>query len=526
MAPSGELGGAYSDDTDMVGWWTPSILTDPEGFAPLARDCMTRMAAGVLKHTLYNGVNRSVTDPLHAYEEGQNLVSHMPLVFYGNPQYIEWLMTSIRTCDKWMYRTPEGALNWRVAEFGWRTAENPPAGIPAKVSGDADLMLHPHLILAWYNGNPDVIERIVAYTAGMPDPYVQRAYGGGASIHMAAYWFTGGPNCLHFPKKAATGDYSHNDIWAWFKRQPDAAVHAREAREQPWWPKWVGFYETRAGCGHMAWAVKQRRDILVKSLEHVLWGPPEEGGCERFFYMWTEAQLLTDRVFLPVQPVAQAMLGGYTVRNKLWPAYAVSYEGLGKDFAALVLDQGRDRLKLVMINLAEKPRGGAFRVWQLDPCRYELKAGPDANDDGAMDGVERTETLKLRRMDAVPVSLPPRKLMVCELRQVERLGDLSRLPDPAIGPGDVARDGSALKVTVHNIGNTPVRDLIVAVVDASGKPLATGKVGQLDAPLDLTPRTVVLDLRCPEGKARVVLDPENAVEEIAESNNEAPVPGK
>ena len=76
------------------------------------------------------------------------------------------------------------------------------------------------------------------------------------------------------------------------------------------------------------------------------------------------------------------MLGGYTARNKLWPAYAAHYEGLSGDFAALVLAQGRDKLKVVMVNLAETARTGSMVVWQLEHGEYELKSGPDADDDG------------------------------------------------------------------------------------------------------------------------------------------------
>jgi len=523
MAPSGELGGAYNDDTCMVADWTPSILMDSEGFAPIARHCMMLMSAGVLQHTLYAGVNRSLTDPLHAYEEGMNLMSQMPLVFYGDPRYIEWLMTSIRTCDKWMYRTPQGSLKWRVSRFGWRTAKNPPKEIPPNVSGDADLMLNPHLTLAWYNGNPNAIQRIVDYTEGMPDPYRPRAYNGGGSVHIAAYWFTGDPKHLHFPKKTAKGDYAYGDLWAWFKRQPDATALAPEAREQPWWPQWERFYRNRADSrGDMAWAVRPDRGVLAKSLEHVLWGLPEAAGVERFFYMKTMAQPFTDRVSLPVAPLAQAMLGGYTLRNKFWPAYALSYEGLGGDFAAIVLDHGRDRLKVVMINLREGPREGAFRVWQLDHGRYELKVGPDLNDDGELDSVESVRTLELARMDAVPVNLPPRRLTVYELRLVEKLDDLYTRADLAMSVEDVVQEDGKLKLTVHNIGGRAARDILVAAVDGSGKVLETATIAELEAPLDLLPKVATLELPAANA-ANILIDPEVRIPEITRLNNAVPV---
>jgi hypothetical protein len=526
MAPNGELGGGYSDDTDMVGWWTPSMMLDSEGFAPVARDCMKRIAAGVLQHNLRDGVNLRVTDPLHAYEEGQNILSQMPLAFYGHPLYVEWLMTSVRTCDKWMLRTPEGALKWRVADFGWPVAQDPPKVVPAKVSGNADLMLHPHLMLAWYNGNPGVVERIAAYSKGMPagDTGAERAYGGGSSVRFAAYWLTGDTAHLCFPQKTEKGDYG--DTWQWFKRQPDAAALAPEARTQPWWPAYVQKSETNTATGHWAWAVKPRRDILVKSLENVLYAGPEMAGVERFRYMWTGAELFTDRIFLPVQPVAQPMLGGYTVRNKMWPSYAVSYEGLGKDFAALVLEQGRDKLKVVMVNLRDQPRQGVLRVWQLDHGRYELIIGPDADDDGHIDAMESARTLELARMEAVPVTLPPRRLTVYEFKQVAKLDDLCARADLAVCDEEVTRDGDAVKVVVHNIGSKAAAKFSVALVDEKGAPVASAESAGLEAPVDLLPRTAVVTLRAAAKAARVVVDPQGAVPEITRLNNSAAVPPK
>jgi hypothetical protein len=119
--------------------------------------------------------------------------------------------------------------------------------------------------------------------------------------------------------------------------------------------------------------------------------------------------------------LGQSALGGTFGRNDFWPAYAVSYDGLETNFAALVLDQGKDRLTVSLINLAEQPKTGGFRVWQLDHGRYELTVGPDEDDDGEMDSILQTKTVELQRMDAVPVALPSRKQTIYRLRQIERL---------------------------------------------------------------------------------------------------------
>lgn len=220
------------------------------------------------------------------------------------------------------------------------------------------------------------------------------------------------------------------------------------------------------------------------------------------------------------------MLGGYTVRNKMWPAYAVSYEGLGKDFAALVLEQGRDKLKVVMVNLRDQPRQGALRVWQLDHGRYELMTGPDANDDGQIDAMESARTLELARMDAVPVSLPPRRPTVYEFKQVEKLDDIYARADLAICDEEVARDGGNVKVVVHNIGSAPAPKFTVALLDAKGAVLSSVDAAAIEAPVDLMPRTLALTLSMNPNAVRVAVDPAGTVREITRLNNTAAIPAK
>lgn len=523
MAPSGELGGTLQDDTDMLQWWIPSALLDSEIFRPRAKEAFSKIANLVLKYNLRDGVNINTTDALHAYEEGQNHMAIMPLLFYGDPRYVEWLMQSARTADKWTWRDADGKLKFRVNDFGWDTAQKPPAEPVKEFSENAALLLHSHLMLAWYNGNPhaaDVIKSYAATQGGWGDG----AYGGAASINFAAYWLSGDTKYLGLPQPNEKGEYSKVAEWA--KRQPLFATHAKEARQAPWWKEYSERVRYDVLNGSWAWAATGDKESLEKSLEFALYGNPVSGsgGADKYRYIWTEAEMFTDRVYLPVETPAQAMLGGYSVRNRLWPGYAVSYENLGRDFAALVLEQGKDKLKLAAVNLRTTPREGALRVWQLEPGIYELKIGPDANDDGVMDSVASTQTLSLQRMARVPLSLAPRRLMLYEFTQIKKSAPLYTRPDAAISPDDIRRRGSTLRVTVHNIGAAPLKNLEVALFDAKNKLLASTPLKQLDAPLDLMPKTATLTLPLKVGAVRVVLNPKNAIDEITDLNNSLSLP--
>ena len=271
------------------------------------------------------------------------------------------------------------------------------------------------------------------------------------------------------------------------------------------------------------WAVAMDRGNLRASLEYALYGNPwsGSGGVARYLHMWTAAEKFTDRVFIPMEWIGQPMLGGYTVRNKLWPGYAVSYENLGGDFAALVLAQGRTRLKIAMVNLRDSPRSGAFRVWQLEHGEYEVRWGPDANDDGEIDAVESSELLNLARMDEVPVHLPPRKLMIVELEQKRALDSIFERPDLALSARDVTMIPGGVQVRVHNIGAAPAEDVVVTAYAEDGTPVDRETIPLIEAPSDLVPRHVDIALSGGGRKVWVRIDPDNRIPEITELNNDA-----
>ena len=84
---------------------------------------------------------------------------------------------------------------------------------------------------------------------------------------------------------------------------------------------------------------------------------------------------------------ATAYCGAFTTRNKIHHGLAVSWEGFGTDFAALVLAARYDRLKAAVYSFAAEPMHGALRTWRLRNGRYHVTVGPDADRDDAADHV-------------------------------------------------------------------------------------------------------------------------------------------
>lgn len=163
-------------------------------------------------------------------------------------------------------------------------------------------------------------------------------------------------------------------------------------------------------------------------------------------------------------------------------------------------------------------------MWQLEPGKYELKIGPDANDDGTMDSVTTTQTLDLKRMIAVPVTLPSRRAMIYEFHQLKKYMPLRERPDVAISPDDVRHDGTNINVKVHNIGAAEAKNIVVALRDKNGKVLASKVLSTLAAPLDLIPKTATVIVPAVAGATEVILDPESTLTEITEINNKVALP--
>lgn len=521
---NGEFGAIFNDDTDLLQQWTPLAMINSQEYAPVVREAFRAQSEIALAHHLKDGLSIADIDALHAYEEGINTMSVMPVLFYGDPRYVEWLMESARNKTKFMRAQPDGSLNFYGDNFGWKNAQklsDTPAANPLP-----GILLHPEIMLWWYNGHPQAASVITRYldhfggTIGKGyNPY---------DLDYAAYRISGDTKYLGFPTLNAEGKYvapkgKREDLFSWSRRHPLIPSHASVARKQPWWPEYEKLAENPAQIRWVdwRWGVTRDRKIVEKSLEFVLWGNPAvfSPGVERYAYIWTEAEPYADRVFLPTNTLTQLMMGGGNVRNRQWPGFAVSYENLGGEFAALVLDQGVKRLKLTMFNLRETPRKGTLRVWQLEPGQYELKIGPDANDDSVMDSVASTQILDLKRMSAVPVSLPSRCAMIYEFRQLKKYAPLRERSDVAISPADIRHDDTKINVTVHNIGGAEAKNITVALVDQNGKILTSKVLSTLAAPLDLLPKTATVTLPSHSNATEVVLDPQNALTEITELNN-------
>lgn len=533
--PTGELGGEVGDDTDMYQNYADFVMFETGGVAAKLKDAAARLAELAERENLTAGLNRRSTDPLHAYEEGVNHEALLAWWNYGEPVYLERCIVAARSTEALTVVTPKGHRHFKSQQCG-------AADLRMDRKTDADghahpLMWHPTFEVAWYHANPRALKHLRQWADGWldhmaPGKYatsvevaaervtettsrpLSGGYGSQGSAFLFLYWITDDARYLG-PFLEAFGRGSRNTspgliLPELIHRHGLGSVGDKKLRDLV---RGEGVAET---------IVTGDKRPLIEALK------ADIAELQRFGAMYTTAEPFTDRVFLyAIRNAAIAYTGGYASRNKYNHTHAVSWEGLGTDYAALVLRARRDALKVLAYNFADRPLAGRMRVWTLDHGVYDLRVGRDGDGDDRMDEPQRQEMRELLRASGVPLSLPPRQVTVIELQQAKRLDDERLRADLALSSGEIRVEGGVVRGVAHNIGSRAVESFEVALVDAAGKVRARKTLGPLAAPLDLVPKRLAFALPVPPAETKgwsVALDPDERIAEIHEGNNRAALP--
>ncbi|MBN1673250.1 MAG: hypothetical protein JXR37_19550 [Kiritimatiellae bacterium] len=544
MVPTGEIGVGVQDDTDFYQQFADMPFFETDGVAAKVVDGCRRLAELADKENLDEGLNKKVTDALHAYEEGVNHLALMARWFYGDPIYWERCLASARSMERATIVTEDGRRHipdhQRIGAVDVREPRK-----PAQDAHSSPLMWHAALQAADYNRSPRILKPIREWADTWLRYQKPGQWATGVDVRTGKVTqfekdrpLSGGYRsqaCVFTWLHALTGDSRYIEPFLHYYRQgkapypansflPDAcSLGALDALEPATLAK-LADQEPAA-----ALLIRGDPTPLTKrmiggqrnwhaSIDTIM-------DARRFPDMYTTTEQYTDRVFLgelQTHP-ARAYLSGMCKRNKFNPTHAVSWEGFGTDYAALVLKNRRDGLKTLLYNFADAPLTGKMRIWALEHGVYRLTVGPDADGDQSMDEPARQETLEITRADRVSLSLPPKTVTVVEFRQEKKLDPVYTRPDLAIAAREVTIDGNTLKGTVHNIGSADVADAVVGIVDARNNMLTSQSLGSLAAPSDLMPKRKEFRIALPAAPGngwRLVLDPANRVPEIYEGNNE------
>jgi hypothetical protein len=177
-----------------------------------------------------------------------------------------------------------------------------------------------------------------------------------------------------------------------------------------------------------------------------------------------------------------------------------------------------------------------MRLWQLLPGEYEVRYGPIRRNTSKkhQDSKSTIEKFILKeRAGRYELNVPSRRETMINFQLLKAVKRRGPLPDPAICADDITilkanKNNATLKLTVHNLGSAPARKLPVVIMNSSQdkkRILAGTVIDILPESRDLLPSTVSIKLNkitLSQG-LRVVIDPDQNIEEICESNNEASI---
>jgi hypothetical protein len=247
--------------------------------------------------------------------------------------------------------------------------------------------------------------------------------------------------------------------------------------------------------------------------------------------MMTDDATMTDRVGFSGCANASIWFGGARFEAQQFvPSF--SYEGAGRDFAALALRHNSRYAKLLYYGFHDGPRDITLRFWELEPQgTYRLTGGTDADGDDQPDKVTIDEQFTLTEPSGgVTLRLEPGRTYALEITQLARGQAEVHAADPAIAARDIRFDPRGhLLVDVHNVGTLPAENVEVKFYEGDpadgGKLLGRTIVSHVEPPNTLQPQVVRTGIEWTPTADRhsitVVLDESDGISELFERNNRA-----
>ena len=545
---NGEFGGIPGDDTDLVNDWASLYwMTGDEEI----RDSVRRIADYMWQKRMRDGMNATRTDTLHAYEEGTNANSVAAYVYAGHPLWYERALKMTLAADQLLMHKAENGHRYFKHLFFGRDDLFLGSDRPRNA-----LMLHPANVLMWYCRHPYATrvckewfdgwyvhgqgalffgERShnIDSKTGLPLKAGGRRPVDASGYRSYLYWLaeaTRDPQVMAVLRKTGLLDEGFHYFMvegldlvnrvADLRLDGNVHFYARQKqsdlthfRTQMMPDRGYDWAYARFLCTGETGIVEDALENLAKRLNGML-------------LMHTVAEQSVDRVAVSKNLLDYTILGGHAHSRNTWAMqHAVSWQGFGTDAAIWVHPVTENGLRARLYNFTDGPLKGTVRFWRLHPGRYRLRMGPDANGDRALDVAVAEMDVQITRATPYELTLPPRTEWILEVNRVRRdSSSVWERADLAICREDVQLDLAKRRtsIRVHNIGVKPAEGFRVLLMQDTAM-LFMRDVEKLEAPLDLEPRTLLLEgeIKKPQPSRPFVVrvDVKNAVTEINESNN-------
>ena len=551
--PTGEWGDGLSQDTNLLTNWAGVALLDSSA-GPAKKALLSTAEACYRMGLLKDGLGATLSDPAQQYRQGLNLLCAAAILDYGNPIWLERLMETVRQLER-ITGTNE-AVHRHFRSYLLSATDLVEDGVFGRQDRNSALLLHPALVLAWYNANPKAIAWLREYANSLDahwqkdayprdrypkmvsgirfftDEVVSRGLPGPDVVNLfwGLYQLTGENKYLWLLNKLVqSGDtaLAGNIAGRWLDLANQEIIGdaiMREVERSNIWDHNLQEDETGLLARQLAFELTRKKRYLEEYQAALLKHQTQNRA------LYTESEPATGSILLSQRALQRARLGGVAFYDHVtFPGHAISWEGAQGNLSAVVLKSTSDRLRLIAFNSGKSLLDVNMRVWGLENGTYNVIEGTDVSGDDQDDQIDVETTrrqLSLRRFSEIPISLRPLKRTVIDFKQTKKGVPIFTLPDLAIGPGDLEYDPVTDKgfLTIHNIGSASSPAFTVVIENEKRVIILKKDFPGMDAPLDLLPKRVTMEFSGVRGKGNRLLtfrvDPGNQVDELNEENNQ------
>ena len=493
---NGEFGGGLSDDGDLTSWWPGPALV---GLMPdkIRRSLLAEMEAFYANGMFTGGLCTIQTDQLHAFEEGITALGQCLVLDEAKPKHLERAMETARAVKGLTAVNGQGHRHFFSAYYGATKAARE---YPWNFSNpDSYHVLHPAYMLVRYNGNPCLRKFVLELADSLLEHFRDGV------MHSVIDFDT------------------------------DEDEYTAKDRE---WPLFAAAYDftgdekyLRPLKADQAWTARNLGPVDGEEAARAYEALIEAAALRE--YINTEGHLWVDRVVFDIRRIQRDRLGGLAhERFACYPRHLVSWRFeppfSDESLAVLVPYAAKDRLKILVFNLAERETEAFLTGADVTPGRWKLRQGLDLGG-GDMGPEASSREVDFERSRSLALRFPPRTATVLRLELLEAGVPYRERPDLGLSEEDVelvaspAGKDSVLRVKVHGLGGVPSPEAKIVLKRGDGSVLSSSVVPPLAAPEDLLPKTATVELSVPAGAdldgAWVEIDPENEILEITKSNN-------
>ena len=534
----GEFGGGLSDDTDYLNWWPGLALMGAE--PQRLKTSLERALEATYANDMWeNGLAKAQYDELHSYEDGINTLGQSMQIDFGNPKQLERAMLTAKRLEWLTGINSAGQRQVRSSYYsGSKMAEN---GVWGWGKQRSYYVFHPALQLVLFNGMPETRKMVLETADGFLAHY--HADGNGKpTMHLNVNFHTNedlpSGNDAWFVLWAAyrwTGDKKYLAPFAGDPanslRQINAdamdMLHVRDTWGKELLNSTPSAVRTDAGAPaetsqYLTWQLTGDTKFLNK-----VYAEQIETATDRYFIN-RQGSLWIDRIYFNSGELQRSRLGGVALtRNNDYPGDAVSWSfeaPANEQSVAILVPVGTpDHIKVIAYNLESHPVKATMIGWEVDPGKWTVTQGTQADDLSGPVKDARTRTEDFERSRGIEITFPPRTTTVLELKLTEKGVPYWSRPDLGISSDDLKVDRNRMRVTVHSLGAVDAPAAKVVLRDRAGKVIATANTAPLKAPLDLVPKTQTVSLSLPANAdwkgGSVSIEMSGSLPEITQMNN-------